>query len=169
VPRKSFSGTQLANDLARLQAADKLSPPAPRPSLMDAVRAFTAFIETRASLGWTYPMIAAVLTEAGYPINAATLRSYRKRILEERRVETEILQELRPGLAPAASAKAPGLTVPSSSAPAATSTSETAPAQAGPAVTEPAADGTAPRAPPTTQSATRRSFGVHGNLPPDRA
>lgn len=81
--RRHFDGTKLENDIAHLRAVDATSPPAARPSLMDAVRAFAEFIDTRAKLGWTDAMIAAVLTEAGYPINAATLRSYRKRMRDK--------------------------------------------------------------------------------------
>lgn len=83
MPRKTFDGIKLGQDIAQMQAADKMSPPSARPSLMDAVRAFATYIETRAKLGWTDPMIAAVLTEAGYAIDAATLRSYRKRMRDE--------------------------------------------------------------------------------------
>lgn len=83
MPRKTFEGARLVEELSRLSEADRLSPPAARPSLMGVVRAFAAHIETRARLGWTDPMIAAVLTEAGYPIDAATLRSYRKRLRDE--------------------------------------------------------------------------------------
>lgn len=50
---------------------------------MDAVRALASYIEARARLGWTDPMIAVVLTNAGYPISADTLRSYRKRLRDE--------------------------------------------------------------------------------------
>ena len=82
--RRHFDGTKLENDIAHLRAVDATSPPAARPSLMDAVRAFAEFIDTRAKLGWTDAMIAAVLTESGYPINAATLRSYRKRMRDKR-------------------------------------------------------------------------------------
>ena len=81
--RRHFDGTKLENDIAHLRAVDATSPPAARPSLMDAVRALAEFIDTRAKLGWTDAMIAAVLTEAGYPINAATLRSYRKRMRDK--------------------------------------------------------------------------------------
>lgn len=83
MPRKDFSGTTLAADVARLLAADKVSPPEARLSLMDVVRALCGFIETRSKLRWTDAMIAAVLTKAGYPIGAATLRSYRKRMRDE--------------------------------------------------------------------------------------
>ena len=83
MPRKDLDGSKLSADVARLLAADKIAPPQARPSLMDAVRAFCGFIETRSKLGWTDGMIAAVLTEAGYPIGTATLRSYRKRMRDE--------------------------------------------------------------------------------------
>ena len=81
--RRQFDGTKLEKDIARLHAVDAKSPPVARPSLMDAVRAFAEFIEARAKLGWTDAMIASVLTEAGYSIDAATLRSYRKRMRDE--------------------------------------------------------------------------------------
>lgn len=83
MPRKAFDGIKLADDIAQMQAADKMSPPSARPSLMDAVRQLATYIETRAKLGWTDAMIAAVLTEAGYAIEAATLRSYRARLRHE--------------------------------------------------------------------------------------
>ncbi|WP_394653119.1 hypothetical protein [uncultured Sphingomonas sp.] len=83
MPRKSLDGAKLAKDVTRLLGEDQVSPPRARPSLMDAVRALATYIETRARLGWTDPMIARVLAEAGYPIDAATLRSYRKRLRDE--------------------------------------------------------------------------------------
>ncbi len=89
MPRKILDGAKLDADVANLTAADRVSPPTARPSLMDAVRAFAGFIETRATLGWTDPMIAAVLTEAGYPIDPATLRSYRKRLRDEGLIKPE--------------------------------------------------------------------------------
>lgn len=84
MPRKAFAGSKLARDAARLLAHDEASPPEAKPSLMDAVRELGTFIETRAELGWTDPMIAELLTEAGYPISSGTLRSYRKRLRDER-------------------------------------------------------------------------------------
>lgn len=83
MPRKDLNGPKLAADVANLLAADAQSPPEARPSLMDAMRSFVRFIDARAKVGWTDPMIARVLTEAGYPIDAATLRSYRKRMRDE--------------------------------------------------------------------------------------
>lgn len=84
MPRKTFAGSKLVRVAAELTAKDEASPPEARPTLMDAVRELTTFIEVRANLGWTDPMIAALLTEAGYPISAGTLRSYRKRLRDER-------------------------------------------------------------------------------------
>lgn len=81
--RHEFDGDKLGHDVARLAAADKDSPPSAQPSLMDAVRDFAPFIETRTRLNWGDRKIAAVLTAAGYPIDAATLRSYRKRLRDE--------------------------------------------------------------------------------------
>lgn len=78
-----MDGAKLAADIDRLEREDKTSPPTAQPSLMDAVRGLATYIETRARLGWTDPMIAAVLTNAGYPISADTLRSYRKRLRDE--------------------------------------------------------------------------------------
>lgn len=83
MPRKSLDGAKLAADVTKLLAADAHSPPQARPSLMDAMRSLVSFIDVRARLGWTDPMIARVLAEAGYPIDAATLRSYRKRLRDE--------------------------------------------------------------------------------------
>lgn len=83
MPRKNLDGQKLAADVARLLDADAQSPPEARPSLMDAMRSLVRYIDARARLGWTDPMIARVLTEAGYPIGAATLRSYRKRMRDE--------------------------------------------------------------------------------------
>lgn len=86
MPRKAFAGNKLAFDAARLLADDVASPPEAKPNLMDAVRELTAFIEVRSDLGWTDPMIARLLTEAGYPISAGTLCSYRKRLRDERAI-----------------------------------------------------------------------------------
>lgn len=83
MPRKALDGAKLAADIDRLEREDQASPPAAQPSLMDAVRGLAGYIETRAKLGWTDPMIAVVLTEAGYPISADTLCSYRKRLRDE--------------------------------------------------------------------------------------
>jgi len=83
MPRKALDGEKLAVDIDRLEREDQISPPAAQPSLMDAVRGLATYIETRAKLGWTDPMIAIVLTKAGYPISADTLRSYRKRLRDE--------------------------------------------------------------------------------------
>lgn len=83
MPRHGFDGGKLGEDVARLAAADEASPPAARPSLMDAVRALAPFIATRTRLNWGDAKIAAVLSAAGYPIDAATLRSYRKRLRDE--------------------------------------------------------------------------------------
>lgn len=47
---------------------------------MDVVRTFAEHIDARKQLKWTDTMIAALLTEAGYPVSAGTLRSYRKRL-----------------------------------------------------------------------------------------
>lgn len=80
MPRRVFDGHQLERAAARQRAEDLRSPPEAKPCLMDVVRAFAEHIEARAQLGWTDPMIAALLTEAGYPISAGTLRSYRKRL-----------------------------------------------------------------------------------------
>ena len=84
MPRKSFSGSRMAADAARLIEADRVAPPDAQPCLMDAVRQFSEFIDTRAAARWTATAIAAALTAAGYPIDAATLRSYRKRLRDER-------------------------------------------------------------------------------------
>ncbi len=83
MPRKELDGARLTAEIARLTTADKPAPPAARPSLMEAVRQLSAFIETRATLRWSSAAIAAVLTEAGYAIDAATLRSYRSRLRAE--------------------------------------------------------------------------------------
>ena len=80
MPRKQLDGARLADDIARLASADKAAPPQTRPSLMDAVRQLSTFVETRATLRWSSAAIAAALTEAGYAIDAATLRSYRSRL-----------------------------------------------------------------------------------------
>ncbi len=83
MPRKALDGAKLAADIDRLGREDQISPPTAQPSLMDAVRGLATYIETRTKLGWTDPMIAVVLTNAGYPISADTLRSYRKRLRDE--------------------------------------------------------------------------------------
>ncbi len=83
MPRKALDGAKLAADVSKLEREDQTSPPTAQPSLMDAVRALASYIETRARLGWTDPMIAVVLSKAGYPISAETLRSYRKRLRDE--------------------------------------------------------------------------------------
>lgn len=82
--RKAFPGSKLVRDAERLLAHDRASPPEARPTLMDAIRELQPFVEARAGLGWTDTMIARLLTEAGYPISAGTLRSYRKRLRDER-------------------------------------------------------------------------------------
>lgn len=167
MPRKILDGAKLDADVANLTAADRVSPPTARPSLMDAVRAFAGFIETRATLGWTDPMIAAVLTEAGYPIDPATLRSYRKRMRDEgligtgtKRVGTSAIGVTSPeptgasplreqGRIPATpSAADAGIPIPDSS----------------PARAEPAA-----RGPPDGSSSTRPRFKITQALPPDEA
>ena len=99
--RKAFDGVKLAEDLAQMQAADKVSPPSAQPSLMDVARQLATYIETRAKLGWTDTMIAAVLTEAGYAIAPGTLRSYRTRLRTE-------------GLLPPLKDKAPKQSIPAS-------------------------------------------------------
>lgn len=83
MPRKELDGARLTADIARLATADKATPPQARPSLKDAVRQFSTFIETRAKLNWSSAAIAALLSEAGYVIDAATLRSYRSRLKAE--------------------------------------------------------------------------------------
>lgn len=83
MPRKALDGAKLAADIDRLEREDRTAPPTAQPSLMEAVRGLATYIETRARLGWTDPMIAVVLTSAGYPISAETLRSYRKRLRDE--------------------------------------------------------------------------------------
>lgn len=83
MPRKAFDGIRVSQDIAQMQAADKVSPPSAKPSLMDVVRQLAGYIDTRARLGWTETMIAAVLTEAGYAIAPGTLRSYCTRLRNE--------------------------------------------------------------------------------------
>lgn len=81
--RRNFAGGKLVKDAERLRALDVASPPEAKPCLMEVVRTLSDYIDTRARLGWTDPMIAELLTEAGYPISAGTLRSYRKRLRDE--------------------------------------------------------------------------------------
>lgn len=81
--RRNFAGGKLAKDAERLRALDAASPPEAKPCLMEVVRTLSDFIQTRAKLGYTDQMIADLLTEAGYPISAGTLRSYRKRLRDE--------------------------------------------------------------------------------------
>lgn len=81
--RRTFAGGRLAEDAGRLRALDEASPPEAKPCLMEVVRTLADYIQTRSKLGWTDTMIADLLTEAGYPISAGTLRSYRKRLRDE--------------------------------------------------------------------------------------
>ncbi len=165
MPRKTLDGRKLAVDVAQFTAADKLTPPEARPSLMDAVRAFAGYIDTRAKLGWTDPMIAAVLTEAGYPIDAATLRSYRKRLRDEGRVAPKALP-------PKSAVHVPVDHTPAISEKLATADAVVVDLDGGAdmASTKPEADNTAPRAPPNPAPASHRTFRIDPAIrPPHRA
>jgi hypothetical protein len=171
MPRKDLDGSKLAADVANLLAADAQSPPEARPSLMDAMRSLVGFIDARAGVGWTDPMIAKVLTEAGYPIEAATLRSYRKRMRDEGLMRPLAARKTK-AVAPAedrlphrrrreAATAVPAEPLPNSTVTLAVSDVPTASTTA-----EVSADA-APRAPPP---APGRTFRVNPtNLPPDRA
>ena len=163
MPRHGFDGAKLGEDVARLAAADKASPPAARPSLMEAVRALAPFIETRTRLNWGDPKIAAVLSAAGYPIDAATLRSYRKRLRDE-------------GLLPPLKANTPKQPI-SDTAPV---RSEVGVVQSTPSIAKPEVEGTMSRAPPesaptptptpTPTSGSTRRFSINpAKRPLDRA
>ncbi|WP_419809046.1 hypothetical protein [Sphingomonas sp.] len=166
MPRKMFDGEKLIADVARLGVIDRQSPPQARPSLMDAVREFAGFIDARTRLGWTDAMIAALLTAAGYEINAATLRSYRKRLRDEGLITAN--QPLRRD---ARASSPPSVSPLPAAAPTPVVTAE-APAR-GMSADEPPAAGPAPVGsprPPPSPPAGRRSFAVdRSSLPPDRA
>lgn len=178
MPRKDLDGQKLAADVANLLAADAQSPPEARPSLMDAMRSFVRFIDARAKVGWTDPMIARVLTEAGYPIDPATLRSYRKRMRDEGLMPALPVRKIK-AVAPAedpsphrkrgeAAAVVPAKPPPNRPV---TTAVEHVPAATPPA--EVSADA-APRAPPPDSapapSTPGRTFRVNpNNFPPDRA
>ena len=160
MPRKELDGAALMADVARLAAADKASPPQACPSLMDAVRQLSGFIETRAALRWPSSAIAALLTEAGYPIDAATLRSYRARLRAE------------------GATAGPGNQVPTGVDQTDTDRAAAPVAPAAPSGglhrSSIASSGTSPdrqpgRAPPRAPPGSGRSFNVGGNLPPESA
>lgn len=169
MPRKAFDGIKLAEDVAQLQAADKMSPPSARPSLMDAVRAFATYIETRAKLGWTDPMIAAVLTQAGYTIDAATLRSYRRRMRDEGLLPLEAVPSPAtiPQVMPTGTVNADVMSQDKAVAPAVmplTGTNASRSEVVSPKIEPP------PRAPPGAFAPPKRSFTIDpSNLKPDRA
>ncbi len=183
MPRRVFDGIKLSQDIAQMQAADKVSPPSAQPSLMDVVRQFATYIDTRAKLGWTETMIAAVLTEAGYAIGPATLRSYCTRLRNE-------------GLLPPLTGKAPKQPIPAPAPVPAGRPPAPVAAQSIPisklasdsvgvvaatmSIAEPIVDGAMSRAPPPTGPtaettppaplAAGRTFKVNRTtLPPDRA
>lgn len=176
MPRKVLNGAKLAEDVARMLGADKTSPPEAHPSLMDAVRALAGYIETRTKLRWTDAMVAKVLTEAGYPIGEATLRSYRKRLRDEGLMMAVINA---PAGRPPEIAEAPA--VPIVSAPSVAMMSSIAevdepsappsPVSTGGGVPNPdLPDQPAPRPRSTGQPPPPRTFVVNiKNLPPDRA
>lgn len=171
MPRKALDGTKLAADIDRLEREDQASPPAAQPSLMDAVRGLAGYIETRAKLGWTDPMIAVVLTEAGYPISADTLCSYRKRLRDEGLMAPLKAAGPKSKMWPLAGVTA-AMTTPTVEAISATDI--VAPAAAAPATAGiPAAhDAATPRAPPDlipTPSPARVFRVDPTRLPPDRA
>lgn len=166
MPRKALDGAKLAADIDRLEREDQASPPAAQPSLMDAVRGLASYIETRAKLGWTDPMIAVVLTKAGYQISADTLRSYRKRLRDE-----GLMAPLPDG-----GRKAKRPPAPITTAAAAPPIIETMPAtqivEAAPVIVAPAATSATARAPPgpNPPPSSTRIFRVDPTkLPPDRA
>ncbi len=159
--RRTFAGSKLTQDAARLLANDRASPPEARPCLMDVVRSLSEFIEKRACLGWTDPMIAALLTEAGYPITPGTLRSYRKR-LRDNRARGKTPDEAGAVIATPLPDEAPGkLAAPS----------------AAPSLADDQFDGLSPAAPSETPALMHppgrpkpRSFAIsRNNIPPDRA
>lgn len=170
MPRKAFDGNKLAEDIAQMQAADKMSPPSARPSLMDAVRALATYIETRTTLGWTDAMIAAVLTEAGYAIDAATLCSYRKRMRDAGLAPPKVVRSPVapiPQVMPTATIKVAAVATDKAVAPAGVSLTDTT----GSSVeVVPPGIGPPPRAAPGAPTRPRRSFTIDpSNLKPDRA
>lgn len=181
MPRKALDGAKLAADVTRLLGEDQASPPDARPSLMDAVRALAGYIETRAKLGWTDPMIAAVLRQAGYEISAETLRSYRKRLRDEGLMAPPPAggrRQVKASPAEAKVATVPPLTTVGRT-PAFGDAVETPPAvpadRETPVITAPEPvskrnDDTRSRAPPDPVAAPRRSFSINPSLrPPDQA
>lgn len=160
MPRKELDGERLAIDIARLATADKISPPQARPSLMDAVRQLSTFIETRAGLRWSSAAIAAVLSEAGYVIDAATLRSYRSRLKAEAGTVPPVIETSPPDpnlltdrlLSPARG-----------SGPLVESSPKARPPHAAPPAQAP------PAAPPAGGTAPRRAFRIdRSTIPSDR-
>lgn len=169
--RRHFDGTKLENDIAHLRALDATSPPVARPSLMDAVRAFAEFIDTRAKLGWTDAMIASVLTEAGYPINAATLRSYRKRMRDESSISSTSNHTTSPIVLDSAE-KRSDRNWPADPVKAATVTSEPAKTTDTSTLSPSGVGNVTPaaRPPPDRSSPSRRTFSVDPTKrPPDHA
>lgn len=167
MPRRSFDGNKLAGDVSRLGAVDSASPPQAHPSLMDAVCAFAGFIEVRASLGWPDPMIAALLTEAGYPIDAATFRSYCKRLRDQGLLKPRPASQRRVPVVSSLLGELPAVEQLSAD-PARAETkkpdSDVASARAA------SVDNVAPRAPPGLDPPSRRSFSIDpAKLPLDRA
>ncbi|MDK2766618.1 MAG: hypothetical protein KYX69_02750 [Sphingomonas sp.] len=178
MPRKALDGAKLAADIDRLEREDKTSPPTAQPSLMDAVRGLATYIETRARLGWTDPMIAAVLTNAGYPISADTLRSYRKRLRDEGLMAPLPVEEqknrTRPPAAIVTTVPLPttvevASTADAIGAPATVMPSGALPRTAAIPTTEEAAMARAPPEPGLTPSPARTFRVDPTKLPPDRA
>lgn len=177
MPRKALDGAKLAADIDRLEREDRTSPPAAQPSLMDAVRGLAGYIETRAKLGWTDPMIAVVLTEAGYPISADTLCSYRKRLRDEGLMEPLPVKGPKISTQPSAAIPARTVTPPPSEAERAPDLVGDVPVAAVPpatAVIPPTDEAAVARAPPdsdpTPTPSPTRTFRVdRTKLPPDRA